>query len=394
VEPAQELFDRPVTITVSGLSAGEQVTLRSTARDVTGVAWAAAATFTADWHGTVSTTQPSTGGSYTGVDQMGLFQLQAPTGPAASQPQEYRPKYPWNVTITATTGGQTIGSDTTTRLVANSKHVGVTYALKQPPTDGVYGRLFHPANLTGRHPAVLVFDGSEPDDTTYVQASLLAAHGYPSMSLGYFGSEPGLPQTLTNVPLEYFHKALTLLAAQPGVDPNHILVWGVSRGSEAALLLGVHYPDLVHGVIAASPSSNVNRSYPDGSPAWTFAGKPIPAAPVGSGPNPPLVPDAVIPVERINGPIFTICGGGDQIWPSCAFSDAIATRLSAQRVRFPHTELKYPAAGHLVGDMLPNLPDTITTVGTTNIEGGGTTQANDIAQADGYSKLLSFLASQ
>jgi enterochelin esterase-like enzyme len=38
------------------------------------------------------------------------------------------------------------------------------------------------------------------------------------------------------------------------VLPADIYVSGGSRGGEAALLLGVHYPSLVHGVIASSPS--------------------------------------------------------------------------------------------------------------------------------------------
>ncbi len=40
---------------------------------------------------------------------------------------------------------------------------------------------------------------------------------------------------------------------QPGIDPRHVLTYGVSRGSEVALLLGVHYPELVNGVIALVP---------------------------------------------------------------------------------------------------------------------------------------------
>jgi predicted esterase len=99
--------------------------------------------------------------------------------------------------------------------------------------------------------------------------------------LAYFKA-PGVPQKLLNIPLEYFRGALAWLERQPEVDAQRTAVLGISRGSEAALLLGVHYRDLVHGVFALMPSSVVNcgiRDYtaPDCiGAAWTLGGKPLP----------------------------------------------------------------------------------------------------------------------
>jgi pimeloyl-ACP methyl ester carboxylesterase len=89
------------------------------------------------------------------------------------------------------------------------------------------------------------------------QAAVLASRGHPALAVAYFGL-PGLPATLTRIPLEYFATALRWLARQPGVNSDRIIVVGTSRGSEAAQLLGVHYPDLVHSVVALSPSSVAN----------------------------------------------------------------------------------------------------------------------------------------
>ena len=69
--------------------------------------------------------------------------------------------------------------------------------------------------------------------------------------------------------MEYFTKALEVLRAQPGVDPRHVLVAGESRGGEAALLLGAHFPGAVNGVIAGVPSSVVNPGWPDKEKAFT-----------------------------------------------------------------------------------------------------------------------------
>jgi fermentation-respiration switch protein FrsA (DUF1100 family) len=152
--------------------------------------------------------------------------------------------------------------------------VGVTEKQLRPTKGRIYGNLYLPRHITGRRPAVLVSSGSAGGLTTTMAAAPLAAHGYPSLALAYFKA-PGLPQTLSSIPLEYFTSALEELRAQPGVDRNHVLVAGESRGGEAALLLGAHFPRLVNGVIAGVPSSVVNPGWPDTSnPAWTVRGRP------------------------------------------------------------------------------------------------------------------------
>jgi acetyl esterase/lipase len=103
---------------------------------------------------------------------------------------------------------------------------------------------------------VVVFGGSEGGNFMIDAAGLLAAHGYPTLSLAYFG-EPGLPKELVNVPLEYFARAVRVLRRQPGVDPDHIAVMGDSRGGEAALLVASTFPHLIHGAIGLVPSATV-----------------------------------------------------------------------------------------------------------------------------------------
>ncbi len=283
-----------------------------------------------------------------------------------------------------------MASTTVERLGSTS--VGVRMTKETLAANGVYGDLFMPGALAADRPAVLAFGGSEGGLSSAFLASTLAAHGYPTLALAYF-KEPGLPATLSRIPLEYFVKAVKLLAAQPGVDPNKLLVLGVSRGSEAALLLGVHFPDLVHGVIAGSPSVVAFPSYPpDGQAAWTLAGRPVPYASdadFGSGdPNPVDAPDAVIPVEQIKGPIMTVCGGLDATWRSCRYSDGITARLAAHHVSYPHTALEYPDAGHYVGSM------AVFFSGTGNGGGGGTVNANAQASARAHVALLTFLGDQ
>ena len=157
--------------------------------------------------------------------------------------------------------------------------------------------------------------------STAGEAALLASHGYPALALAYF-REPGLPATLKDIPLEYFARALRRLRARPDVDPRRVAVIGVSRGGEGALLIGVTYPRLVHGVVALVPSDVVQPSPDRHSAAWTLHGRPLAhvAAADFRNPDPSDEPEAVIRAERIAGPILTVSGGDDALWPSSAFA--------------------------------------------------------------------------
>ncbi len=227
---------------------------------------------------------------------------------------------------------------------------------------------------------MLVFGGSEGGLSwpVWLQAGMLAQHGYATLALGYFKG-PGLPSTLSNIPLEYFVKALKILRTQPGVDPHHVLVEGDSRGSEAAQLLGADFPDLVNGVIAGSPSSVANVAYPeDSGAAWTLDGKPVPTA---------------IPDENTRGPILLACGGEDAIWDSCQYTDLIQGRLAEYGFRYPVTVLRYPGAGHAVGTL--STPYFSTTDLAALFPGmGGTPGANQSALAAAHAALLKFLGAQ
>jgi dienelactone hydrolase len=380
VSPQVALVDQPVTVTVRGLPAGARTTLSAAARDTEGITWSATAQVTATPAGTVSLDQPSLGGSYTGVNPMGLFTLMVPPADGAPDLFLYG-EAGYDVTLQASVDGRVAATATVRRQAPAA--AGVVEQHLRPAKGGIYGNLYLPRHTAGRRPGVLVFGGSGGGLTTSMAAALLAAHGYPSLALAYF-KVPGLPQSLHDIPLEYFTSALEVLRAQPGVDPRHLLVAGESRGGEAALLLGAHFPRLVNGVIAGVPSSVVYPGWPDTSkPAWTLRGRPLPA--------PRGTPQAVIPVERIRGPILLTCGEQDMVWPSCPAVDAVAARLRAHGAAAPVTALRYRDAGHLVGGLTAWYGSL---TGDALTSSGGTVAGTQAAQADAHAKLLDFLAAQ
>jgi dienelactone hydrolase len=357
VRPARSLSTQPLAIHVDGLAPHAAVTLTLRSRDAAGVVWASKTRLRAD----------GSGNAVAGT--RALYRLTAPKHPNAF--------YIWPDRVPATFPASAAGATATfTRALDAAKPQRATVA-----GQGFFGSYYAQPG-SGRHPAVLVLGGSEGGLSTGFLAASLAGSGYPSLALAYF-DEPGLPQTLHRIPLEYFARALRWLAAQPQVDPSKIVVLGISRGSEAAQLLGVHYPALVHGVVAVVPSDAVNCSLPFcNDSAWTLRGRPFRYA------QPPSSVDARarIPDERIRGPMLLICAGQDRVWPSCDYAHDAMSHLARDQYR--HELVVEPESGHGVGALVPYEPNPVS--GDPNNAG----TADELGREDAWPQLLAFLAAQ
>jgi dienelactone hydrolase len=212
----------------------------------------------------------------------------------------------------------------------------------------VHGTLFLPA---GPPAAALVIGGSGGSEPSYVGEALARA-GIGALSVAYFG-RPGLPGQLRDIALEYFLTALRMLRDRlaPGVP---LVVLGMSRGSEAAMLTAIHSGGSVGAVVAAVPGNVVAGSWPPGGAAWLLEGKALPYA-AHSGPE-CEDPAALIPVELVPGPILLVAAGADRVWPSAAMARALSGRLREHGDAYGHAILEYPDAGHSPGYLIPRLP--------------------------------------
>ena len=196
---------------------------------------------------------------------------------------------------------------------------------------------------------------------------ILVQRGYAVLSLAYF-KEKGLPDSLEDIPIEYFEGAFSWLSNQEGIIPDEVAILGGSKGAEAGLLLGSLFPQ-VKAVIALSPSHVVWQGIPkkqfglgkNSCSSWSHYGESLPYLPY-----PPVIKksdilllrlrqaheealmnsiqekDAVIPVENINGAIMLISGNRDHIWPATLMGEKIMDRLTTQEFmhHFEHTEFK------------------------------------------------------
>jgi hypothetical protein len=277
--------------------------------------------------------------------------------------------------------------------------------------DGMVGLLLRPAVSAdrvpaGAVPAVLVLGGSEgglsPEVTQ--EARLIAQHGMAAFQLAYFGTGD-LPESLQLIPLEYFMHAIAWLGVQPGIDPARIAILGTSVGGEAALLIASH-DNAVHAVVAAVPSGIVWQGlgiWGQRNPLSSFSwhGQALPSLPHGVARGTTIFDryasglsnlgrhrDAIMPVERIRGPVMLVCGGRDVIWPSCPMARMVAAQLHAAHFVYPVAVLAFPKAGHAVFGPPRAVSDpTYPDLGSL----GGTPAANDAARTEDWPAFLAFL---
>lgn len=406
--PRRVAVDSAFRIAVDGLRSRQEVVLHAVMDDSLGRWWESSASFGADHAGRVDLTRDAPlHGSYAGVQPMGLVTSMEPPGELVGRLRFIPARLDsLPLLVRLDIDGATVDS---ARVVRWFRSPGVR--VRELGGGRLAGRMFYPS-ATGRHPAVLVLGGSEGGFGGDDVAALLASRGYVALSLAYFGIAP-LPASLERIPLEYFLAAVDSLQGDPRVRRDRIAVLGTSKGAEAALLLAAHDPR-IRAVVAYAPSAvawSCICQDPQ-SPSWMLDGRPVPFVAGGADPayrpsqGSPVHPvvnyryrlrdsaavrRAMIPVERIHGPVLLVSGREDELWPSSWSADAIAARLCAHGFDHRVVHLSYAGAGHLIGKAY--LPAGSTRVAGGRLETGGTPQANAAAQADAWPRVLRFLAS-
>lgn len=381
ITPASGLLDEPRHIRVTGLAAGQTVTLSTRTRRGNGVDWVSQACFVADAQGILDLQRDAAvAGDYQGVSPLGLLWSQKPEGRPASATL-----FPDDLLQPLQTRISLEGSNVSATLTQYLAGEGVTR--REVREEGLVGSLFMPAG-TGPHPAVIVLNGSggginEP------RAALYASRGYAAFALGYFKA-PGLSDYISNTPLEYFERGLDWLRREVKPAYDFVALSGQSRGGELVLLLGSLFPDKVSAVIGYVPSALVHGGQAaadpavgrDG-PAWLYQGQPLvhlwndnrtanwQARDTGQRNADSMraalhdaqaVERARIPVERIQGPVILLSAGDDAAWPSDLFSRMVSEHLEQHRHPWPVQHYDFPHAGHSI--LLPHIPTTWSHDGT------------------------------
>lgn len=424
--PADALIDVPRHLVVRGAAPGAHVTLTAHTPRAGGVLWQAEATFVADAEGVVDLTRDAPiNGSYRGVSPMGLVWSQVPEDGKSRDVFPQPVTAPLVTTVTALVagdGGEVIAPSGVSRALFMQRLAADGVTRREVREEGLVGTLYLPPG-DGPFPAVMVLNGSggginEP------RAALYASHGYAAFALGYFKG-PGLPDYISNTPLEYFAKGMDWLRRTVRPAHDFVALSGQSRGGELVLLLGATFPEAVSAVIGYVPSALIHSAQNACDPAigregptWLLDGKPLPHiwennrtaswAPFDEGPPPhrhtnamlsalddaQAVERARIPVEKILGPVMLLSAEDDGSWPSSRYSRMVTERLAAHSHPHAVEHLDFENAGHAI--VFPYVPTTQLVyahpVSGKISTGGGQPDANAIADERSWSAVQAFLA--
>ena len=325
------------------------------------------AIFRADRCGEVRLFQVPEGGDWADADPRAFLYSMVPVkgSDAAGRP-------PSQVTVTADWGQP--GVDAAGGF-AFATAAGLPEVALGPDFPGA--ALIHPSPGE-RRPAIVLLGGSEGGSSgARSSVDKFVTRGFAVVVLPYYqpgwSSEPkigDLPTAFADIPLDKLEGVIAWLKARP--DVGKVGVYGVSKGAEFALSAATRMDGIA--AVAAIVPTDVNwegwgPGTKDGqSSSFSWRGEPLPFVPyegmsetlaalgrgkpatmrtphdAGRAVHPAAIPDARIPVERIDAPVLVAGGDADRTWASGPMVRAIAaTRRAAAR---SVVALDFPDAGH------------------------------------------------
>ena len=394
VRPLYGLRDDAVSIIVTGVSAGDRVTIQSRLVDDAGVEWRAEGSFYADIDGVVDVARnASIDGTYLGIDQWGLFWSMLPTArcdlPKYLQRIEqdrsiglmpvFEDLKPIDYQILAFVGGKQIAS-AQYRMLQIAPNVSFEEVHEEHGVRGIY---FQPAG-PGPHPGALIVPGSS-GGIEFRAGALLASRGIATFSMALFNYSD-LPPSFNHIPLERFSRGLRFLRRRLG--HGRIGIRGSSKGSEGVILASIHFRDEVKALVPWVPGfMATNGRAPDMTanvPLYTIDDQPIPYAlpsypsyidgrarfnardPLQLTPifmtswvNPADLSRYTYQVEKINCPVLCVSGSCDEMWASAIGAGRICQRLRAYS--HPHEVMHQMNEGAGHGFFLPNEVESLNT---------------------------------
>ncbi|XP_076979111.1 peroxisomal succinyl-coenzyme A thioesterase-like [Tamandua tetradactyla] len=399
LEPAGRCsWDEPVRIVVRGLAPGQRVTLRASLRDERGALFRARARYCADGTGELDLARaPALGGSFVGLEPMGLFWALEPEKPFWRFLKR-DVQTPVAVELEVLDGHdlepeRLLGGSV---LERDFLRPGVR---REPVRAGrLRATLFLPPGH-GPFPGIIDIFGIGGGLLEY-RASLLAGHGFATLALAYYDFED-LPKKLNSLQMEYFEEALSYMLQHPQVKSTGVGLLGISLGADICLCMASFLKNI-------SATVSINGSGFSGSSPIHYKQTSIPPLGldlkrikvafsglvdivdarndiVGGYKNP-----SMIPIEGAQGPILFIVGQDDHNWRSEFYAQTASERLQAHGRRKPQV-ISYPGTGHYIEPpYFPMCPASLHKLLNKPVIWGGEPRAHSRAQVDAWKQILTF----
>lgn len=382
---AGALIDSPDGVLVTGAPPGGTVAIEATL-ELGGHTWSCAGVYVADRDGEVDTAEdPSSGGSYRGVDPFGLFWSDS------SGMYDWDVLHPMRVSLRATCDDLVAQSAYSRAVVGHdvTEHVIAEQDAK--------GRLFLPGQGRGR--GVVLLAGSDGGPGGVLEAALFAGHGLPALALAHW-NHPGTPDAMRDIDVEVVVRGCDWLRTQQAVDDVPPCLIGISRGGELALLAAALAPDHVGPVVSqvgsGVPWGAFGPGADDNDPAWIFQGKPVPKMyehpddSYADLDSPDSVAAAEIAIEKAAGPVLLLSGEDDAMWPSARLSRIAEARAAREGAADRVTHVAYQDAGHwcTIPPGFPLAAEVVHPVADVRVEIGGSRTGNQAARLDSWRRIL------
>lgn len=380
-------------MTVSGLNPHQRVDLRSKITDENGLDFKASATYQADDSGQIDLKRDSSlGGSFTGVEPMGLYwALKADTISCKFTLSD--------VTRPALVDIEVVSDDKVLAKVTNERHCLTDGVRRSPVTEGrIRGTLFMPPGK-GPFPGILdtnVFRGAPFE----LRAALLAKRGFAVLALAFQGYQD-LPKRADRFHLEYFEEGIDFLRQQPEVKGQKIGLVSISKSGDLALSMATFLPDIAATIWVNGCNANtlVPVYYKDICvPPLLFDVKrtkitPLGLVDIGEVMDDPMSKEglpSVIPIERAPGSFMFVVSEADRNWRSAYYAKLACDRLKAHG-KNNYELVKYEKAGHFIE--VPYMPFCLANfhgVAGQPVFFGGEPKAHAEAQLDAWPKMINF----
>ncbi|XP_039739673.1 peroxisomal succinyl-coenzyme A thioesterase [Pteropus medius] len=394
VKPSRGRWNEPVRIVVRALAPGQRVTLRASLRDERGALFRAHARYCADAGGELDLTRaPALGGSFAGLERMGLFWAQEPEKPFWRLLKR-DVQTPFAVELEVLDGHEPellLG-----RAVPERDFLGPGVRRQPVRVGQVRATLFLPPGPRP-FPGIIDIYGVGGGLLEY-RASLLAGHGFAILALAYYNFKD-LPKKFNSINISYFEEALCYMLQYSQVPGIGLL--GISVGADICLSMASFLKNV-------SATVSINGSGFSGNKAISYKENYV--LPLGYDPRRikvsfsgllgivDLMNDSVggcenpstIPMEKAQGPILFIVGQDDHNWRSESYAEIASERFQAHGKEKPQI-ISYPGTGHYIEPpYFPCCPASMNTLLKKPVIWSGDPRAHFKAQVDAWKQILNF----